>query len=181
MSSALAGGSAMTRAGEIRDLYAFNGWANARMLEAAGHLTAEEVARDLGSSFPSIRDTLEHIVQCEWVWVCRWRGESPRELPPGWEGGDLARIGARFEEIRSAQEAFVGALAEPALDEIIAYTSWGGQRFTAPLWQLLRNVVNHSSYHRGQLATMLRQLGASAPGTDLVVYHRTVAPPMATS
>lgn len=53
------------------------------------------------------------------------------------------------------------------------------QSFTSPLWQLLRNVVNHSSYR--QVATMLRQLGASAPATDLVVYHRTVAPPLATS
>ena len=170
----------MTRTGEIRDLYAYNAWANALVLEAAGHLTAEELVRDLGSSFPSIRDTLEHIVQCEWVWLCRWRGDSPRELPPGWEGADLARIRVCCEEIRSGQEAFVAALAEPALDEVISYTSWAGQPFTAPLWQLLRTVVNHSSYHRGQVATMLRQLGASAPTTDLVVYHRTVAPPPGT-
>jgi uncharacterized damage-inducible protein DinB len=40
---------------------------------------------------------------------------------------------------------------------------------------ILQHVVNHSTYHRGQIATMLRQLGTKAIPTDLIAYHRELA------
>jgi uncharacterized damage-inducible protein DinB len=44
--------------------------------------------------------------------------------------------------------------------------------FAQPLWQCLQHVANHSTYHRGQITTMLRQLGAKPAGTDLIGFYR---------
>jgi uncharacterized damage-inducible protein DinB len=51
------------------------------------------------------------------------------------------------------------------------YQNLKGETWRYPLWQQMHHVVNHSTYHRGQVVTMLRQLGAAAPATDLLVYY----------
>lgn len=162
----------MTRVDEIRDLYAYNRWANRRILEAAARLTPEELARDLGSSFPSVLGTLAHVLSAEWIWLERWRGTSPPGLPDDWDLSGLDLVRARWAGVEADQRAFVEGLDEAALDRVIAYRNTAGAPFENPLGQLLRHLVNHSTYHRGQVVTMLRQLGAAAVATDYVVYLR---------
>ncbi|MGH7465840.1 MAG: DinB family protein, partial [Longimicrobiales bacterium] len=62
---------------------------------------------------------------------------------------------------------------------VIEYRSMAGAAYHSALWQMLRHVVNHSTYHRGQVTTMLRQLGRAAPSTDLIHYYRTMEPELA--
>lgn len=162
----------MTRMDEIRDLYAYNRWANRRTLDAAERLTPEELSRDLGSSFPSVRETLAHVLAAEWIWLERWRGSSPPGLPEAWDLSRLEAVRARWSEVETDQRTFVEGLDEAALDRVIAYRNTAGTEFENPLGQLLRHVVNHSTYHRGQVVTLLRQLGAEAVATDYVVYLR---------
>lgn len=164
----------MTRLDEIRQLYEFNRWANGRILEAAAALDPEPFDRDLGSSFPSVRATLAHILGAEWIWLSRWNGTSPT-APPAWPLDDVASLRARWTEVEAGQAALLAALTEDRLDQVIDYRNLAGEPYRSPLWQMLRHVVNHSSYHRGQVTTMLRQLGAAAPATDLILYFRTVA------
>jgi uncharacterized damage-inducible protein DinB len=168
----------MTRADELRELYAFNRWANARMLDAAAQLGEEQFTRDLGSSFGSLRDTLLHILSAEWIWLERWHGSSPNRLPEGWDSADLNVLRVLWRGVEERQSRFLEALDDSRLDEVLAYRTFAGDPYTSPLGQLLRHVVNHSSYHRGQAATLLRQLGVTPPATDLVLYHRTVAIPL---
>ncbi len=65
---------------------------------------------------------------------------------------------------------FIEALTPQRLREELAYINLKGQRYSYPLWQQLVHVVNHSSYHRGQVTTLLRQLGDEAVSTDFLVY-----------
>ena len=61
----------------------------------------------------------------------------------------------------------------PACSASIEYKSLNGQSSTSPYWQMIVHVVNHGTYHRGQVATMLRQLGATpAQSTDMIVFFR---------
>ncbi len=159
-------------AGEIRELFAYNRWANRRFLDAAAALGDEPLRRDLGSSFPSVAATLEHILSAEWIWLERWNGRSPTARPGHWNVGDLGGLRRAWDAVEAAQTAFVEGLDGDGLARGVDYRSLRGDPFRAPLWQLLRHVVNHSSYHRGQLATLLRQLGATPPNTDLVAYYR---------
>lgn len=157
---------------EILELFSYDRWANERMRAAASRLTAEELGRDLGSSFPSVLATLAHILFGEWIWLERWQGRSPLALPEHWDLTTWEGLTRHWEEVTERQAAFLAALAPHDLHRVVHYTNTTGASFEAPLWQLMFHRVNHSTYHRGQVATLLRQLGAQVPGTDLVVFHR---------
>ena len=162
----------MKRTEEIQDLYAFNRWANTRMREALSNLSADEFSRDLKNSFPSIRDTVLHVMSSEWVWLSRWNGVSPTAMPPEWATYDLAQITDEWTRLEAEQKAFAEQLNDAGLDRIVAYRNLKGESYTNALWQLMRHMVNHSTYHRGQVMTMLRQLGRETVSTDLVLWYR---------
>lgn len=162
----------MQRSDEIRELYAFNRWANARMRGAVARLSDEEFGRDMKSSYPSIRDTMLHVMASEWVWLARWLGTSPKSMPDEWHGYNFAQIEQEWSAIESAQTAFIDKLTDADLDRVVPYVNFRGESWNNVLSHLLRHMVNHSSYHRGQITTMLRQLGHEAVATDLVLYYR---------
>ncbi|MCI0331237.1 MAG: DinB family protein [candidate division Zixibacteria bacterium] len=155
----------------IRALYDFNRWANGRVLEAAEKLSREQFSKDLGSSFSSVQDTLVHIMGAEWIWLERWKGVSPKALLPAAEFPTVSSIRNRWKEIEREQKDFVNDVTEESLKTVISYTNLKGVPYKYPLWQILQHLVNHSTYHRGQVTTMLRQLGAKPLATDFLVYY----------
>lgn len=159
---------------EIRELYAYNRWANRRILGAAAALEPASFGKNMGSSFPSVRDTLVHILAAEWVWLARWKGSSPTGLP-SWDLATCDDVRERWAEVEAEQQAFVEALTEADRRREVAYRDTSGRAWESQLDHMLRHVVNHSSYHRGQVITMLRQLGAETVGTDLIRYYRAGA------
>lgn len=170
----------MTRVDEIRQLFKYNRWANQRMLAAAARLTDEQFQQDMNSSFPSVRDTLVHVMSAEWVWLSRLRGVSPAAMPDAWKQLLLPAVEREWAQLDALMQEHVAGLTDGDLDRPISYTNIAGQPFVSTHVQILQHVVNHSSYHRGQVTTMLRQLGAAAPATDLIAYYRTeVAVPAA--
>jgi uncharacterized damage-inducible protein DinB len=156
----------------IRVLYDFNAWANHRTLEAAAALKPEEFARGMGSSFSSVRDTLAHLYGAEWIWLERFQGRSPSGLPAAADFPDLASLRSRWEELETRLLGFVRGLTQADLERVIEYKTLNYGVYSNPFWQSLQHVVNHGSYHRGQVTTMLRQLGAKAVATDLMHFYR---------
>jgi uncharacterized damage-inducible protein DinB len=160
---------------ELRELYDYNRWANARIIAACTAVPDEVMARDMGSSFPSVLATLAHILSAEWIWLERWNGRSPAGVPADWDLSGLAAIRAIWAGVEAGQAAFLRDLDEQRLRTHVDYRNTRGEAHAAPLWQLMRHVVNHSTYHRGQIVTLLRQLGFPAVATDMVLYHREIA------
>ena len=159
-------------AAHVRMLFDYTAWANARVLDAAAALTGEQFGRDLGSSFPSVRDTLGHIAAADWIWMERWQGRSP-SAPPAWHPvATLGNLHERWGEVLGAREAFLADQTDETLAQPLEYASMRGASSAQPLWQQLQHVVNHATYHRGQVTTMIRQLGGSMVSTDLVTYLR---------
>jgi uncharacterized damage-inducible protein DinB len=156
---------------EVRSLYDYNSWANHRVLDACAPLTAEQFSRDLKSSFPSVRATLEHIMWAEWLWLERWKGHSHAGQLGG-EFANLAAIRARWNSIEADLQGFVRGLRAADIDRAVEYRNTKGQAFTNPMHQMLRHLVNHGTYHRGQITMMLRQLGAAPVATDLIAFYR---------
>lgn len=156
---------------DIRELYAYNRWANRRILGAAAALELEAFRKDMGSSFPSVRDTLVHILAAEWVWLARWKGSSPTGLP-SWDLATCDEVQERWVKVETEQQAFVDALTDADRRRMVAYGDTSGRTWESRLDHMLRHVVNHSSYHRGQVITMLRQLGAETVSTDMIRYYR---------
>ena len=157
---------------EIRVLYDYNSWADHRSVDACAALTADQFVKNLGSSFGSVRDTLAHIMHCEWLWLERFQGRSPSAFPAADLYGNLDSLRARWAQIERNLLAFVAGLKQADIERDFEYrtTSYGAMK--NPLGQSLQHLVNHGTYHRGQVATMLRQLGAKPASTDLILFYR---------
>jgi uncharacterized damage-inducible protein DinB len=155
---------------DFQILFDYNRWANVRVLDAASKLTTEQYTRDLSSSFRSAQDTLTHIIAAEWVWLRRWKGTSPKTLFDPAEFPNLEALRVKWAEIEHEQMEFVNNITDDSLATMITYVNIKGETWTYPLWQMMQHLVNHSTYHRGQVATMLRQLGAEPAATDFLLF-----------
>jgi len=155
----------------LRELFVYNYWARDRQLEACAVLSQEQLQDPTGSSFPSLRDTLAHLLGAEWVWLERCRGHSPRSLPASNQFPTLASIAERWRTVEQDVWSFLAELHEEALAHAVTYVGLTGKTWTYPLWRVLLHLVNHQSYHRGQVTMQLRQLGVAPPPVDLLVAH----------
>ena len=156
--------------GEVRHLLAFNRWANDLILATAESLSPEAFCRDLKSSFASVRDTLVHVLWAEWVWLERCRGRSPTSVLDPLTFPTVESLRHGWRPVAQGLGALVDGLTLRELGRVIGYTNRHGEHWEYPLESILRHVVNHSTFHRGQVVTLLRQLGIHPPTTDLLVF-----------
>jgi uncharacterized damage-inducible protein DinB len=158
---------------DLRTLVDYHYWARDRLLDAIEPLSVEQLNRDLGSSFKSIRETVVHIYAAEWAWHARWQGNSPTALLSSEAFPDVAAIRCAWSEHEAQMRAFLDRLGEDGLSRVFEYTLLSGQAGSSPFWQMLQHIANHASYHRGQVTTMLRQIGAQ-PGKsmDMIAFYR---------
>ena len=157
---------------EMRTLYDYNTWANHRSLDAASALTAEKFVQPMGSSFGSVRDTLAHIFGAEWIWLERFQGRSPSSLPDTTQFQDITSLRERWNELEARLLGFVRGLTQSDLERVFEYKTLKFGAYSNPLCESMQHVVNHGTYHRGQVTTLLRQLGAQPIATDLMHFHR---------
>ncbi len=152
-------------------LFRHDAWANERMLATAAHLAPADFVKNLKSSHASVRDTLLHIVWGEWIWLQRWKGTSPTLVWAPADFPDARRLHERHFSVDAERSEFLQGLIQDDLHRVIEYRNLKGESWRYPLWQQIHHVLNHSAHHRGQVGTMLRQLGAACPETDLLVYY----------
>jgi uncharacterized damage-inducible protein DinB len=156
---------------DILTLYDYNAWANERALGVAGALSSEQFLRDMGNSFPSVRDTLAHILGAEWIWLRRWHGESPSSGLAVADFPTVATLRERFAALDRERRTFLEAVSEERLARQFSYRDMAGNAHSLRLVESLQHVVNHGTYHRGQITTMLRQLGAKPVSTDMSRFY----------
>jgi uncharacterized damage-inducible protein DinB len=162
---------------DILLLYEYDRWANNKTLHAASALSAEKFTRDLGGSFRSVRDTLVHIAGGEWIWLNYWR-EPPRDHaflaelrkrrdtlfhPDAFPTFDAVR--SKWQEVEKEQLDFLDQLTEEAMERYLPFRSTQIKQV-----QLMQHMANHSTYHRGQIALMMRQLEAEPLATDFHIF-----------
>ena len=158
---------------ELRTLVDYHYWARDRLLDAVERLSPAQLNEDLGNSFPSIRDTLVHLYGADRVWCDRWEREPPRGMPDPAGFPDVPSIRGAWGEQEHKVRAVLERLGEQGVGEPIEYKTITGQVQAQPFWQMLQHLVNHGSYHRGQITTMLRQLEQSPPASmDLISFYR---------
>ena len=162
---------------DIQLLYEYDRWANNRVLHAVSTLSAEQFTRDLGGSFRSVRDTLVHIIAGEWGWLEYWTVPShssafladlrerrdtlfnPKAFP------SVSAVQSKWAEVEKEQAGFVNRLTDEYLKRMLPFRTT-----QASLAHLMQHLANHSTYHRGQIALMMRQLGAEPLATDFHVF-----------
>jgi uncharacterized damage-inducible protein DinB len=151
----------------------YNYWARDRLLEAVAGLPPKQFRQPLGNSFSSIRDTIAHICDAESIWLKRWRGEQPQGFQSPDRVADLAAAREEWAGLEREMRETLATLGPEGVERTIEYKDFRGAARSDVFWQMLQHVVNHGSYHRGQVTTMLRQLGAAPPKyMDLIVFYR---------
>lgn len=155
---------------DIALLYEYNRWANDRILDAASELTADQFVKNLPNSHLSVRDTLAHILSAEWIWLMRWQDTSPKTMLNPADFPTVHSLRAKWAEVEREQMDFISKVTDEFLGRVIAYTNTKGEERKYLLQHMMQHVVNHSSYHRGQVVTMLRQLGVEAVDTDFIIF-----------
>ncbi len=159
----------------LRELYNYNQWANQRVISSVTPLTQEMFTRRMGSSFGSVRDTLAHILSAEWIWLERWLGRSPKALHSASDFPTVQALRQLWTTVQHDQNQYIKTLVPDRLQDEVSYINTRGERYAYALWRQMVHVVNHSSYHRGQITTLLRQIGAEPASTDLLVYYDQAA------
>jgi uncharacterized damage-inducible protein DinB len=162
---------------DIELLFEYHRWANHRVLQAASALNAEEFTRDLGGSMRSVRDTLVHIVGGEWGWLTCWKEPSLSTafITDFWARHDtlfhpngfpeLAAVRLKWAEVEREQIEFVNGVTNESLGRMLPIRTT-----QISLAHLMQHLANHSTYHRGQVALMMRQLGAKPLATDFAMF-----------
>ena len=157
---------------EAITLLDYHYWGRDRILDAVDALTPEQYTKDLSCSFKSVHETVVHTYGAEWNWYLRWIGKSPTAMPDPAGFPTVASV----REAWKAQEAKVRPLVRSMgdeLDRVIRYKTLNGEPMESVFSHMLQHVVNHATYHRGQVTVMLRQLGAPAPKPqDLIRFYR---------
>jgi uncharacterized damage-inducible protein DinB len=143
-------------------------WAAKRIGRTCQSLPREALDRPMNVSHRSVLGTIRHIIEVDTVWLGR---AAP------------AVVASRVRAVISVENALDEWIDTTALwidwakgthdiHRLVSYTNSKGHGYAMPLWQIVLHLVNHDSYHRGQIVAMLRQVNVQPPSTDLIAYYR---------
>lgn len=158
----------------LSQLAHYNIWANKRIIDILLGLDEELLDKELVSSFPSVRSTVYHIWSAEFIWLQRLQlTENPVWIAPDFKG-TFAEACEDWQKISAVLASFVDAqYDDKALQHVLQYYDRQKKSNKKPVYVVLIHIFNHASYHRGQLVTMLRQLGINKiPGTDFIGFEK---------
>jgi len=149
----------------------YNQWMNQRLYELCAALADEQRKQDLGAFFKSIHGTLNHILVADRIWMGRFTG-----IPSTCTALDQ-ELYSDFAELRQARAvedhgivAWADALTDEQLSGNLSYMSLVNPQPRAyPLWFVVSHFFNHQTHHRGQITTLLMQLGVDPGITDLIM------------
>jgi uncharacterized damage-inducible protein DinB len=162
---------------DIQLLFEYDRWANDRMLQAVSALACEQFTRQLGGSFSSVRDVVAHIIGGGWIWLEYWKAtthnaalleelRSKREtqfkadaLP------NAIALWAKCKEVETEMAEFLNSITDRDLEKMLP-----ARNTSISMAHLMQHVANHSTYHRGQVTLMLREIGAEPAATDFHVF-----------
>jgi uncharacterized damage-inducible protein DinB len=149
----------------------YSAWACRRVLEAAASLSADELHRDLGNSYGGVHGTLKHIYQADAIWFDRLMGAPTTDLSKYEPGADFSE----WARLHDDYVKWAEGLTPAEWDRVVSYRNTAGEPFQTAVWKIVLHLVNHASYHRGQITTLLRQIGRPPIGTDLITYYRSLS------
>lgn len=151
----------------------YNSWANGLILATIGSLSSEQQQAEVRSSFPGLFKTVLHMLDAESIWWQRIRLQEKIEIPSKTFSGEMNELSQRLLKQDKLWENWVASLNEHGLQHEFIYYNSKKERFKQPVYQMLLHLFNHGTYHRGQLVTILRQLGVEKiPQTDFAVWSR---------
>lgn len=143
-------------------------WATGKTLDSVEPVSEEDLRREMKTSFGGIWGTLEHTYKADALWLKRYQGEKPRM--EAFSASDLTDLRSKWSTVQTEFRAWIDRLPDAQWEGALEYRLMNGQERRSPIFETMLHVVNHGTYHRGQIVTMLRQIGAQPVSTDFVRF-----------
>jgi uncharacterized damage-inducible protein DinB len=150
-------------------LYAYNRWADRRILDACRKLTADQYSAEPVPGWASVRSSLVHIAVATEGWLRGVAGENVEKVLTEAELVTVDDVDRLLERAYRIFESIVPSLTTEVLATPRTF-SGRGRSAVLPPWAVLRHIVNHATYHRGQVAAKLKRLGIEPPMTDMIFW-----------
>lgn len=155
------------------ELAQYNIWANDIVVEWLQQISEQQWNADITSSFNSIALTCIHIAGAEKVWYERWINKSSPVFLFNEFNGSKNELIAIWKQASQNIHEFIQTIEDEKLNNLFTFKRLNGEYNEMLYWQSFAHVINHSTYHRGQLVTMFRQVGfANVSSTDYLTYTR---------
>jgi uncharacterized damage-inducible protein DinB len=165
---------------DLFSLYGYNRWANERVIESLRALPPADYTREMGGGWPSPRATFVHLATATDAWAERFGGRVVTTARPETDLPEVDDAVAILFAAEDKLDTFLASLTPERMSKPFTWKNVRNETKTSVLWAVLRHVVNHQTYHRGQISSMLRRLGATPKSTDLVrwgieMYERGIS------
>jgi uncharacterized damage-inducible protein DinB len=157
----------------LMQLAAYHLWADELLLETILQLPAEKQNQPLPSSFPSLYKTVLHMWDAESIWWQRLKLQERVIKQSDHFTGNMQELSSQLLQQNRQWLEWMNSAGDHQLQHVFQYQNTKRESFKQPVYQMLLHLFNHGTYHRGQLVTMLRQLGVEKiPQTDFIVWSR---------
>lgn len=157
----------------LLQLSAYNLWANQLLLDTIAQLSSELQHQETTGSFPSLHQTVLHLLDAESIWWQRMRLQERITIPSDHFAGTTREAAQQLLALDKQWQFWIGQAHDHALEHVFLYQNSKREQFKQPVYQMLLHLFNHNTYHRGQLVNQLRQLGITKiPQTDFIVWSR---------
>ena len=155
----------------LQNMFEFIRWADGLMIRAARTVPDDGYYREQGISLGSIHKLMVHCMSVQWLWLSRWRGESPARVETHEDFPTRDSLEQRWPLVHSAMLDFLGMQSPKSISRVVQYKNTRGEIYNVPLGDLMLHVIDHESYHRGQINTMIKRAG----GTPAAIAFHTYA------
>ena len=165
----------MTLESLIKDYTTFNVWANTEIINWLKSKPLELMEQEVPSSYPNIKLTLLHIWGAEKIWLERLQGITPSSFLSQTFQGSTEDVFEGLLQISVAFNDYVALLPTEELNEMHDFRLLNGTEDRRSRAHMIHHCMNHSTYHRGQIVTIARNLGfTDPPSTDFMRYLRFI-------
>ncbi len=145
-------------------------WASLKVLEASEKLPLDTLEKERGNSFGGILATLTHIFLADRVWFKRFTGDPYFAFAQPGDAFDLPKLKTEWPKVMNEFTAWIRAQEDSKFEEKLFWRNIKGEDKEELMYKILLHIVNHGTYHRGQVITMIKQAGGEVVSTDLVYY-----------
>jgi uncharacterized damage-inducible protein DinB len=145
----------------LQNMFDYVRWADGQVLAASRTVPDEGYYKDQGISIGSIHKLLVHCMSVQWIWLSRWRGENPTRIENHEDWPTRDSLLQRWPLVHSAITDFLGTTSQKQLSRDVQYRNTRGELSSLPLGDLMLHVIDHATYHRGQLNTMIKRAGGT--------------------
>jgi uncharacterized damage-inducible protein DinB len=157
----------------LKQFAAYNAWANQKLIELILSLPENQQQKEVPSSFNSLYKTILHMWDAESAWWQRMKLHERIIIPSENFNGTMRDVANGLLQQNRQWEEWLNNASDLSISHVFQYQNSKKEQFKQPVYQMILHVFNHGSYHRGQVVTILRQLGVEKlPQTDFIVWSR---------